>query len=450
MSIASRGATMAVDWEQRVNFDRLRSHRLQRTKATLEASELGSLLLFDPNNLRYVTSTAIGTWERDKNIRFALVPRGADPVLWDFGSAAKHHQLYCPWLPESSWRAWVPPMRGAMPDSTGIPDALATMVFEELRARGLEKEPVGMDVPDMTTLLALQRQGLHIVDSQPVMLEARKIKSEDELALLDQAAGIVDAAYETIYRTLRPGVTENEVVAAAMKTLFELGSEHVEAINAISGDRCNPHPHTFADRLLRPGDQAFFDIIHSFMGYRTCYYRTFNVGYATPSQLDAYKRCRQWLDDAIDLVRPGVTTDEIASVWPTAKDLGMADERAAFGLQFGHGLGVGLYEFPMISRLHSLDAPVELEVGMVFALETYCPASDGRSAARIEEEVIVTPTGPKVITRFPADELLVTGTTYVRGADFAPPRTASLDSANGSGGGAIAAPAAPPVDVGVS
>ena len=135
----------------------------------------------------------------------------------------------------------------------------------------------------MTTLLALQRKGLEITDSQPVMLEARKIKSDEELALLDHAAGIVDATYEEIYRLLRPGVRENEIVAAAMKVLFELGSEHVEAINAISGDRCNPHPHTFADRLLRPGDQCFFDIIHSFMGYRTCYYRTFSVGYATPA-----------------------------------------------------------------------------------------------------------------------------------------------------------------------
>jgi Xaa-Pro aminopeptidase len=419
MHIASRGATMAVDWEQRVDFDRLRTHRLQRTKAALEASDLGSLLLFDPNNLRYVTSTAIGTWERDKNIRFALVPRGGgDPILWDFGSAARHHQLYCPWLPESSWRAWVPPMRGAMPDETGVPDDLARMVHAELRELGLDREPVGMDVPDMTTLLALQRAGLHIVDSQPVMLEARKIKSDDELALLEQAAGMVDAAYDVIYRMLRPGVKENEVVAAAMQLLFELGSEHVEAVNAISGDRCNPHPHTFSDRLLRPGDQAFFDIIHSFMGYRTCYYRTFNIGYATSSQLDAYKQCREWLDNAIAQVRPGATTAEIAEVWPTAKDIGMADERAAFGLQFGHGLGVGLYEAPMISRLHSLEAPVTLEVGMVFALETYCPATDGRSAARIEEEVVVTPTGPKVITRFPAEDLLVAGHNYVRGADF--------------------------------
>ena len=418
INIASRGARMAVDWEQRIDFDRLRAYRFGRTRAALEASDLGCLLLFDPNNLRYVTSTAIGTWERDKNIRFALVFRDEDPILWDFGSAARHHQLYCPWFPESSWRAWVPPMRGAMPDSTGVPDALADMIHGELLQRGLHTEPVGMDVPDVTTLLALQRKGLEITDSQPVMLEARKLKSPDELALLDQAAGLVDAVYEEIYRLLRPGVHENEVVAAAMRLLFELGSEHVEAINAISGDRCNPHPHTFADRLLRPGDQAFFDIIHSFIGYRTCYYRTFNVGYATPSQLDAYRRGRQWLDDAIDRVRPGATTDQIAEVWPTAQDIGMRDERAAFGLQFGHGLGVGLYEAPMISRLHSFDDPVTLEVGMVFALETYCAATDGRSAARIEEEVVVTPTGHEVITRFPADELLVTGRTYVRGVDL--------------------------------
>src|SRR4051794_13945607 len=418
MSIASRGATMAVDWEQRVDFARLRAYRLERTKQALEPSELGCLLLFDPNNLRYVTSTAIGTWERDKNIRFALVFRDDDPILWDFGSAARHHQLYCPWLPESSWRAWVPPMRGAMPDATGVPDALADMIFEELRERGLDGEPIGMDVPDMTTLLALQRKGLQITDSQPVMLEARKIKSPDELALLDQAAGIVDAAYETIHRMLRPGVRESEIVAAATQKLFELGSEHVEAINAISGDRCNPHPHTFSDRVLRPGDQAFFDIIHSFMGYRTCYYRTFNVGGVTHSQIDAYKQCREWLDTAIELVRPGMSTDQIASVWPTAEELGFPDEQSCFGLQFGHGLGVGLYEAPMISRVHSLDHPVEIEEGMVFALETYCAATDGESAARIEEEVVVRADGPEIITRFPGEELLVAGRPYVRGADL--------------------------------
>ena len=418
MTIASRGATMAVDWEQRIDFAKLRSDRLEKARQSLRDSSLGAVLLFDQNNIRYVTSTHIGEWARDKSARCALLPREGEPVLWDFGSAAKHHRLYAPWLPESSWQAGVTSIRGAMPRETGVPDALAGRIHQELADRGLAGEPLGIDLTDMETLYSLHRQGIETADAQPVMMRARAIKTAEEIALLDHAAAIVDGVYDEIYRMLRPGVREHEIVARAMQLLFELGSEQVEAINAVSGDRCNPHPHVFSDRLLRPGDQAFFDVIHSFMGYRTCYYRTFNVGGVTPSQLDAYKQCREWLDAAIELVRPGTMTDQIASVWPTAQELGFPDEQACFGLQFGHGLGVGLYEAPMISRVHSLDHPIEIEEGMVFALETYCAASDGESAARIEEEVVVTETGYRVITRFPAEELLVCGKTYVRGVDL--------------------------------
>jgi len=417
-NIASRGATMAVDWEQRIDFDRLRSDRLARAQAALQETDLGALLLFDPNNIRYVTSTHIGEWARDKNARFCLLPRTGLPVLWDFGSAARHHQLYAPWLPPENFRGGVSPMRGAMPDRTGVPDKMAANIFEELRERGLETDQVGIDMTDMVALAALDRAGLATTDGSQVMLAARTIKTDEEVALLDHAAAIVDATYELIYEKLRPGVKESEIVADAQRLLFELGSEQVEAINAVSGDRCIPHPHVFSDRLLRPGDQAFFDIIHSFMGYRTCYYRTFSVGGVNQAQIDAYRQCREWLDDAISLVRPGATTAEIAAVWPTAQALGFPDEESCFGLQFGHGLGVGLYESPMISRLHSLEHPVEIEAGMVFALETYCPAADGVSAARIEEEVVVTADGNQVLTRFPADELIVAGRQYVRGADI--------------------------------
>ena len=429
MNIASRGATMGVDWEQRVDFTRLRAERLQRARAALEASDLGALLLFDPNNIRYVTSTHIGEWARDKNARYVLLPRSGEPILWDFGSAARHHQMYAPWLPESSFRAGVTPMRGAMPNETGVPDALGHRIAQELRERDLHNEPLGLDIPDMLTLEALHRAGIHTTDGTQVMLKARKIKTADEIALLDHAAAVVDAVYEQIYRTLRPGIREHEVVADAQRLLFELGSEQVEAINAVSGDRCNPHPHVFSDRLLRPGDQAFFDIIHSFMGYRTCYYRTFNVGGVSQAQIDAYTQCRDWLDAAIELVRPGVTTDQIAAVWPSADEQGFPSEEACFGLQFGHGLGVALYESPMISRLHSLERPVEIEEGMVVALETYCPARDGRSAARIEEEVLVTADGSEILTRFPAQELLVTGKVYVRGADLLGESETALASA---------------------
>src|SRR5438034_994543 len=184
-----------------------------------------------------------------------------------------------------------------------------------------------------------------------------------------------------------------------------LGIDCVEAINAISGERCSPHPHNFTDRIIRPGDQAFFDIIMSFVGYRTCYYRTFSVGRATKSQISAYKKAREWMDEAIALIKPGVATDRIARAFPKAQEIGFDSEMAAFGLNFCHGIGLGLHERPIISRLNSFDDPMELQAGMMFAVETYCPATDGTSAARIEEEVIVTPGGAQIITLFPADEL---------------------------------------------
>jgi Xaa-Pro aminopeptidase len=202
-------------------------------------------------------------------------------------------------------------------------------------------------------------------------------------------------------------VRENDIVALANKRLYEMGSDDVESINAVSGERCNPHPHNFSDRMIRPGDQAFFDIMHSYNGYRTCYYRTFNVGSATTVQRDAYVKARQWMDAAIEAIKPGVSTDHVARLWPTAQEIGLEDEKTAFGLLFGHGLGLALHERPIISRLSSLENPMEIQEGMVFALETYCPASDGVSAARIEEEVVVTAGGVEVLTRFPAQELFI-------------------------------------------
>ena len=129
------------------------------------------------------------------------------------------------------------------------------------------------------------------------------------------------------------------------------------------------------------------------------------MGRATPVQHDAYRRAREWLDKAIELIKPGVSTDRVCSVWPRAEEFGFPDEMSAFGLQFGHGLGLALHERPIISRVISLTHPTEIKEGMVFALETYCPATDGYSAAGIEEEVVVTDKGCRVITLFPAEEL---------------------------------------------
>ncbi len=398
----------AVDFEARVDFDRLRAYRLGRARAALEASELGALLVFDVNNIRYLTSTMIGEWARDKVARYTLLTRGGEPVLWDFGSAARHHELFAPWLAPGHSRAGMLGLRGAIAPDTGFVARAVAEIRSLLAEHGVADLPLGVDVAELPMVLELQRAGVDVRDGQQVMLDARQIKSVDEITLLNQAAAMVDGVYQTITDVLKPGIRENEVVAIATKQLYDMGSDDVEAINAVSGERCNPHPHNFSDRLIRPGDQAFFDIMQSFNGYRTCYYRTFAVGRATTSQRDAYSRAREWIDASIALVKPGVSTDAIARAWPTAEDIGLPSEMAAFGLQFGHGLGLGLHERPVISRLNSLEHPIEIQEGMVFALETYCPATDGFSAARIEEEVVVTADGPQILTRFPADELFVT------------------------------------------
>ena len=400
--------TNQVDWEQRADMDRLRTERLARAKEHLKRSELGALLCFDMANIRYITATHIGTWAMDKLARFSLLMRDAEPIVWDFGSAARHHDRYCPWL-EGRSPAGISTMRGAMSPESGRAEDVAEKVRHELEARGLLGEPLGVDVIEPPVWFALQRAGIEIADGQQLMQRARVIKTRDEITLLDTACMMVDSAYEELYKKLAPGLRENECVGIVSKKLYDMGSEHVEGVNAISGERCSPHPHVYSDRALRPGDPAYFDILHSHLGYRTCYYRTFAVGSASPALVDAYARCRDLLDRAIAMVRPGVSTAEVASVWPRAEEFGFPNEEAAFALQFGHGVGLSIWEKPIISRLVSLDHPETIEEGMVFALETFWPASDGWSAARIEEQLVVTADGCEVITRFPAEELMIAG-----------------------------------------
>ena len=199
-------------------------------------------------------------------------------------------------------------LRGAMSPEMGRAEDVAKKIRIELEMRGLHKEPVGIDIIELPVLFALQREGIKVVDGQQLMSDARVIKTQDEISLLNTSAMMVDAAYDELYRAMKPGMRENEAVGLVSKVLYDLGSEYVEAVNAISGERCNPHPHVFSDRVLRPGDPVYYDILHSYMGYRTCYYRCFTIGYASHAMVDAYKRCRDYLDAAIELIRPGRTT----------------------------------------------------------------------------------------------------------------------------------------------
>jgi Xaa-Pro aminopeptidase len=162
----------------------------------------------------------------------------------------------------------------------------------------------------------------------------------------------------------------------------------------------------FSDRLIRPGDQAYFDIIHVFNGYRTCYYRTFVVGRATQAQRDAFKQSREWMDGAIDLVKPGNTTDQIAKVWPEAEEFGFETRWTPSVSSSVTGSGSDSTNGrSSVASTHST-TPIEIKEGMVFALETYAPAgtaarppaSKRRGGHRRRA---------KVITLFPCEELMV-------------------------------------------
>jgi Xaa-Pro aminopeptidase len=401
-----RYGTMGVDFEERVNFERLRNERLAKAKAALAASDLGALVCYDFDNIRYITGTHVGEWCRNKMNRYCILPKGGEPLLFDPASPAK--KISCPWIADRVFPA-VGSMRGAIPPETGSVEKVGDDVLKWLKEYGVDKKPVGMDIADIPLIRTLEKRGLEIVDGQEVMLEARITKTKDEIELLKVSAAMVDAAYEEVVRHIRPGKRENDLVAVANEVLYSLGSELVECVNSVAGERGKPHPHTFSDRIIRPGDMIFLDIMHSYMGYRTCYYRTFICGKPSREQLEAYATAWKWLKDSIDAVKPGATTADVAKVWPVPGEFGLKTENEAFLLQFGHGVGLSIWEKPVISRLFSLEHPYTMREGMVFALETYCPSADGRGAARIEEEVVVTKDGHERIFRYPIEELISCG-----------------------------------------
>jgi Xaa-Pro dipeptidase len=401
-----RYGTLGVDFEERVNFERLRNERLAKAKAALKASDLGSLVCYDFDNIRYITGTTIGEWARNKMNRYCVLPRGGEPLLFDSGAPAK--KIACPWIADRTFPA-VGSMRGAIPPEVGTVERVAQDVDKWLKEYGVEKQPVGMDIADIPLVRALEKLGLEVVDGQQTILEPRMIKTKDEIELLKTSAAMVDAAFEEVVRNIRPGMRENDLVATANHLLYKLGSDHVECVNSVAGKRGIPHPHTFSDRMIRPGEMVYLDIMHSYMGYRTCYYRTFVCGKPSKAQLEAYEVAWKWLKDSIDAVKPGATTADVAQAWPVPEEFKMRTEDEAFLLQFGHGVGLSIWEKPVISRLFSLDHPYPIREGMVFAMETYCPSADGKGAARIEEEVVVTKDGCERIFGYPIEELISCG-----------------------------------------
>jgi len=397
--------TMAKDWEIGVDYARLRRERAERAQAAIKAAGLGGVLCFIMDNVRYVTSTHIGEWSRDKFDRYAICPAQGPVFLWDPAPPAKRKSA--PWIADHLG-APVSTLQGAIPPGFGIENVFARQIKQKLVELGIDKKPLGIDLMELPMLRALEAEGIEVVDGQQAMLDAREIKTADEIELLKVAAAMVDATYLDIAKAIRPGTRESDLVAIASERLFAMGSERVECINSVAGPRGAPHSHTFSDRIIQPGDMIFLDIMHCFNGYHTCYYRTFICGIPNEAQKEAYEICSKWVSAAIDAIKPGATLDEIAKVWPKAEEFGYRNEDEAFLLQFGHGIGLSLWERPIISRRY-MGSKAVIKENMVFAVECWKGAADGSGAARIEEEVVVTKDGCEIITNFPSDHLISCG-----------------------------------------
>ena len=402
----ARWGTMAKDYEVGVNYQRLIQERFLKAQAAVKARGLGAVLCFDMDNIRYVTGTLLGNVFRDFLDHFCLCPREGKPYLFDPAVAAK--RISCPWM-EDRMEAPISILKGALPPETKLQDKFAKQVKRVLTEYGVEKEPLGLDICEIPMLRALEEEGITVVDGTQAMLDAREIKTADEIEVMKQATSLADAVLEDVARAIRPGTKESDLVALCAHRFHQLGAERVPLIQAVTGERGRPHSHTPSDRLIQPGDMVYLDPVATFNGYRTCYYRCFVCGQPNKYQIEAYEKASKWLSAAIDVIRPGVTTADVAAVWPKAEEFGYRNEEEAFLQQYGHGIGLSQWERPIITRRFSFDHPQELKENMVFAVETWCGTEDGSGAARIEEEVVVTKDSCEIITNYPSDHLISCG-----------------------------------------
>jgi Xaa-Pro dipeptidase len=396
-----------VDFESNVDYRRLRADRLAKARKSIEDHALNAVVCYDFDNIRYITGTHIGEWNRNKMNRYCILIKGVEqPFLFDSAAPSKRKRV--DWLDADHIMPVVGSMRGSIPENAGMVEKTAEQIESYLKEYGVTGK-VGLDIVDIPLIRSLEAKNIEIADGQQALLDARMIKTDDEIQLLKQSAAMVDAVYYDLAKALRPGILENELVAIANFKLYHWGAESVEFVNSISGERGNPHSHTFSNRMVRPGELIYFDIGNTYNGYKTCYYRTFSCGVPNAAQRAAYEKASKWIKDSVSQIKAGNTSADIARMWPAATDLGFKNEEEAFLLQFAHGIGLGLWEKPVISRLFSLKHPFELKTGMVFAVETWCPAEDGSGSARIEEEVVVKDNGCEIITKFPSDEITSCG-----------------------------------------
>jgi Xaa-Pro aminopeptidase len=388
-----------ADWQMRVNFDRMRQERLQKAKDKMEELDVDALVVFAGENVRYLTAVYQGNWKYNIAIRYAVLPRGGDPVLFETaGSDMQCAKIDAPWLegrirPAITWR-W---SEGAEEWMAG---RMAQSVYDVLKENGVEKGKIGMDLFDFRTLEAFKKLKLNIVSAWPVMSGARVVKTADEIECIKLSTAFGDAAMWKIkYEWLKPGVTEAYINAKVAEYLYEHGGfEHCYDIIVASGGNTSPYRRWHTDKLIRAGDLVIVDINATGPGgYFVDFVRNFKVA-AKPTQQekDLYKEVYYSMNEAIEMMKPGNTSKDVAEKFPVYDD----DKYGTVTLQqFAHSIGLSLYEGMWMSRSYSMEYPAEIKANMTFAVETFAGHPSLTQTCRLEEDIVVTPNGPVRLTQ---------------------------------------------------
>ncbi len=396
-------STTATDWQQRVDFDRLRKDRLARARLKMEEQDLGALVCFVGENVRYITSVFQGNWKNNIFIRYCVLPRGGEPVLFETaGSDLECAKIDAPWLagnirPAITWK-WAETAEQMMADK------MAQSIVDVLTENGVEKEKIGLDIADPSAMAAFERAGIKMVSAWPAMSAARVVKTPDELECLKISSAFGDTSFWKIENEwLKPGVREAEITAKVNEYLYSNGFDFVYDIIVASGGNTSPYRRWHTDKVIRQGDLVIVDQnAVGPGGYFVDFVRCFKVDAPlTPKEKDLYKECYDSMYAAIEMMKAGNTTADVASKFPKYAD----DEFGTVTLQqFAHSIGLSLYEGMWISRAYSLDYPVVLEENMYFACETFAGHPGLEQTVRLEENLLVTKDGPIMFTRHPFNE----------------------------------------------
>lgn len=395
----NRLGQFAKDFESSVNYERLRRERLERTQASMKKHGLVAIVAFTPQNYRYITGIK-GHLYADVFARYTIVPVHGKPIHWEKGV-----DCFCATEQTREWgqevRVANPLNRSFYSGSEKIKTEFLNTFIDQikgvLKENDLPKGKIGFDSLCLPIIQALQKADIDFVEATGTMMDARCIKTQDEIQILRQATTICDAAFYTMEHSIRPGIRECEVWGEMAKTAYSLGAESFVGI-LNSGGRTNPY-HRFegSDKIISPGDVVISDICLTFMGYHTCVVRSFvEGGKPTKEQRALYKECYASLNKAMDACKAGVSTNEVADALPQTSGW------EYFSLNVGHGLGLSLHEKPSITSGFK-DNPIKLEPNMYIAIETYAglPFGSRTQGIRLEENILITEDGYDVFSRYP-------------------------------------------------